>query len=109
MLWPDLTSAHYAETVLDYLIENSINHVDKVDNPANLPECRPIEDFWSILKSKVYANNWVAKDIQSLRSRIRKKLKEVEPSTIQRLMEGVVKRIDTVRRRSVIENSNKKI
>ena len=51
----------------------------------------------------------MAKDIQSLRTRIRKKLKEVEPSTIQRLMEGVVKRIDTVRRWSVIENSNKKI
>ena len=38
VFWPDLASSHYAETVIDYFIENSINHVDKVDNPANLPE-----------------------------------------------------------------------
>ena len=106
VFWPDLASSHYAETVLDFMIENRINHVDKVDNPANLPECRPIEDFWSILKGKVYANNWMAKDIPSLRDRIRKKLKEIEPATIQSLMEGVRSRIDQVRRWGVIEKRN---
>jgi hypothetical protein len=50
VFWPDLASSHYAETVLDFMIENRIKHEDKVYNPANLPECRPIEDFWSILK-----------------------------------------------------------
>lgn len=106
IFWPDLASAHYAETVLDFMIENRINHVDKVDNPANLPECRPIEDFWSILKGKVYANNWVAKDIPTLKIRIKKCLKEVEPTTIHRLMEGVVSRIDKVRRKGVIERQS---
>ena len=106
VFWPDLASSHYAETVLDFMIENRVNHVDKVDNPANLPECRPIEDFWSILKGKVYANNWMAKDIPSLRDRIRKKLKEIEPATIQSLMEGVRSRIDQVRRWGVIEKRN---
>ena len=43
-----------------FLYENLIHHVDKVDNPANLPEVRPIEDFWSILKAKVYEYNWEA-------------------------------------------------
>ena len=104
VFWPDLASSHYAETVIDYFIENSINHVDKVDKPANLPECRPIEDFWSILKGKVYANNWVAKDIPTLKVRIKKCLKEVEPTTIQTLMEGVLRRIDRVRRWGVVEN-----
>ena len=32
----------------------------KKDNPANLPEARPIEDFWFILKDKVYENGWEA-------------------------------------------------
>ena len=59
-IWPDLASSHYAEDVLDFLIENNINHVDKFDQPANLSEARPIEDFWSILKGKVYENNWKA-------------------------------------------------
>jgi hypothetical protein len=103
VFWPDLASSDYAETVLDYLIENSINHMDKVDNPANLPECRSIEDFWSILKGKVYANNWIAKDIPTLKKKIKKCFKEVEPITIQSLMLGVVKRIDHVRRCGVID------
>ena len=41
-------------------MENNINHVDKFDQPVNLSEARPIEDFWSILKGKVYENNWKA-------------------------------------------------
>jgi len=34
-----------------------INFIEKIENPANLPEGRAIEDFWSILKAKVYENN----------------------------------------------------
>ena len=36
----------------DFLCDNLIHHADKVDNPADSPEVRPIEDFWSILKPK---------------------------------------------------------
>ncbi len=103
VFWPDLATSHYAETVLDHLIEKSINHVDKDDNPANLPECRPIEDFWSILKAKVYENNWSAKNIKQLIRKIRKCLKKIPQSTIQALMDGVIKRINNVRRFGVNE------
>ena len=57
IFWPDQKGCHYAEHSLDFLCENLIHHVDKVDNPANLPEVRPKEDFWSILKAQVYENN----------------------------------------------------
>ena len=60
-------SCHYAEHPLDFWCENLIHHVDEEDNPANLPEVRPIEDFWSILKAKVYENNWEAKPYISLK------------------------------------------
>jgi hypothetical protein len=63
IFWPDLASSHYAETSLDFMLENSIQHVDKHDNPANLPEVRPIEDFWSYLKGKVYEGYWKAKTL----------------------------------------------
>ena len=45
---PDLASSHYAKKVVEYLREKKVNFVEKEDNPANVPECRPIEDFWSI-------------------------------------------------------------
>ena len=57
IFWPDQAACHYAEHSLDFLCENLIHHVVKVDNPASLSEVRPIEDFWLILKAKVYENN----------------------------------------------------
>ena len=42
IFWPDLASSNYAESVCDFLIESKI---EKYENPANLPECRPIERF----------------------------------------------------------------
>ena len=40
-----------------YSIDKKINFVEKEDNPQNVPECRPIKDFWAILKAKVYVDN----------------------------------------------------
>ncbi|CAF5166545.1 unnamed protein product, partial [Rotaria magnacalcarata] len=37
-----------------WLHEQNIKFVPKQDNPPNVPQARPIEDFWSILAGKVY-------------------------------------------------------
>ena len=42
IFWHDLASAHYAESVYDCKNESEIEFVEKYENPANLPECRPI-------------------------------------------------------------------
>ena len=60
IFWPDLASSHYAKKVVEYMREKNVNFVQKEDNPANVPECCPIEDFWGILKVHVYKNNWKA-------------------------------------------------
>ena len=78
IFWPDQAGCHYAEHSLDFVCENLIHHVDKGYNPANFPEVRPIEDFWSILKAKVYENNWEAKTLHQLEVRIKKCIKEVD-------------------------------
>ena len=81
IFWPDQTGCHYAEHSLEFICENLIHHVDKVDNPAGLPEVRPIEDSWSILKAKVYENNWEAIALHQLEVRIKKCLKEESKSS----------------------------
>ena len=106
VFWPDLASSHYAESTIDFLIENGINHVDKFENPANLPEVRPIENFWAILKAKVYENNWRAKDLTELKKRIELCIKNFDIATIQTLMSGVSKKLDYVRRKNIIELRN---
>ena len=70
IFWPDQAGCHYAEHSLDFLCENLIHHVDKIDNPVNFPEVRPIEDFWSISKAKVYENIWEEKFLHQLEVRI---------------------------------------
>ena len=66
VFWPDLASSHYANKVQKYLLGKNIRYVAKLDNPANVPKARPNEDFWGILKSKVYEGDWKAKNLDSL-------------------------------------------
>jgi hypothetical protein len=52
LFWPDLATSHYAKIVTDHLNEQNIEFVPKKLNPPNLPQARPIEQFWAICKQK---------------------------------------------------------
>lgn len=52
LFWPDLATSHYSKDVLQYLEQQNIEIVPKKKNPPNLPQCRPIEQFWAICKQK---------------------------------------------------------
>ena len=106
VFWPDLASSHYAKTVTTFFDDNDINYVKRSDNPPNVPEVRPIEDFWSILKGIVYEGNWQADTIDQLRRRIEYSLKKIDPAFVQSLFDGTLSRLDNVRRHGLIENSN---
>ena len=80
-----------------------INFVKREDNPANVPECRLIEDFWSVLKEKVYENNWQAENLKKLRNRIKYCLSKMDKSLVQRFSESTRPRLDYVRHNRLIE------
>ncbi len=90
IFWPDLASSHYAETVCDFMIESKINFVENYENPANLQECRPIEQFWAILKKKVYNGNWKAKNVDQLKERILYMATQVDRSLLADLFKSMV-------------------
>ena len=102
IFWPDKAAPHYSDMVTEYFMENDVNYVDKDDNPTNLPECRPIEKFWSILKGHVYKNNWQAKDLHKLKERIQRCWNKVNQTTVKDLANSVQRRIDAVRRNGVM-------
>ena len=52
LFWPDLASSHYADICTSFLKEKNINFVEKSKNPPNVPQARPIEKFWAIMKRK---------------------------------------------------------
>ncbi|CAH1113064.1 unnamed protein product [Psylliodes chrysocephalus] len=73
IFWPDLASCHYARRTTDWLTAQNINFVPKRDNPPNVPQARPIEEFWALLSQKVYDNGWEAQNEEQLRRRILQK------------------------------------
>ena len=66
-----------------WLRQERINFVLKSISPPNVPKARPIEDFWSILFAKVYENSWEAKSTRSLKTRISKKIKEIDVDVVK--------------------------
>ena len=89
VFWPDLASSHYSKKALEAYKELNIKFVPKEQNPPNCPQLRPIEDFWAILKRKVYEKGWKAKSIDDLKRRIKLKIKTFDQTVCQRLMSGL--------------------
>ena len=67
------------------------------------PICQKF-DFWSILKAKVYENNWEAKTLHQLEVRIKKCLEEVDQVTILKKIGGVKKSLNDIGMFDIIEN-----
>ena len=76
---------HYHKDVIKFLNENKVPFVQKLENPPNCPEIRSVEKFWSLLKQKVYQNNWEATNTQSLIRKIKKEAKTFDINYCQRL------------------------
>jgi len=103
IFWPDLASSHYADTVIDFMIEENIQFVEKYENPANVPEVRPIEIFWALLKALVYEGGWHAKNLEELRKRILLCLKKIDKNMLKSLIEAMHRNLATVATSGVIE------
>ena len=71
IFWPDKVSAHYAKKTIDFLNNEGVKFVEKRDNPTETPQVRPIEDVFGMLANLVYEKNWVVKDVDMLKYRIR--------------------------------------
>ena len=96
IFWSGLASAHYAKKSIEWLEAENIRFVPKTLNPPNVPKARPIEDFWGILSSKVYAGGWEAKSVTQLIRRIRLKVKEVDMALMTRMMNDVEEKLSKI-------------
>lgn len=82
VFWPDLASCHYAHATTALLEEHNVPFGRQ---PPSVPKLRPVEDFWGMLKGKVYKGGWQAENEQQLKRRIRKCLREFEWEAVQDL------------------------
>ena len=89
IFWPDLASCHCKNKNLEFLSNNGINYVEKDENPPSAPQIRPIENYWGILKMKVYEGNWSAKNQENLIRRIKIKQKKISQDTVIKMLENL--------------------
>ena len=62
-------------------------------NPPNAPQIRPIEQYWGMLKQKVYQNNWTAKTTDQLIARIKWAVKQIDPQSIIQMFDHLPSKI----------------
>ena len=98
IFWPDLAKAHYANSILEFLKTKKIKIVPKDMNPANLPEARPIENFWGDLARLVYAGNLIAKDLVELESKIRYCYSKMDTEIYLTQIRNVAKKLNKIAR-----------
>ncbi|XP_065642685.1 uncharacterized protein LOC136074307 [Hydra vulgaris] len=88
LFWPDLASTHYSKDSLNWM-DQYVYYVDKESNPPNMPQARPIENFWGHLAQKVYEGDWQGSTEQVLIDHIKLKLQEIDLNFLQSHMKGV--------------------
>ncbi len=54
-----------------------------------MPQLRPIEDFWGLLKDKVFKNGWKAETHRQLKQRIKLCLGQIDMEVIANMMAGI--------------------
>ena len=77
-------------------MEENVTFVAKTSNPPNVPQARPIENFWGCLAQKVYEGGWQAKTEHQMIRRIKFKLKEFDLKYLQTLMGGIKRKLRSI-------------
>ena len=60
---------------------------------SNTPQIRPIENYWAMLKMKVYEGNWTGKNRPQMIRRIKQKQKELDHGIVIRMFDNLKGRI----------------
>ena len=58
-----------------------------------VPQCRPVEDFFGLLSTRVDEGNWVANNVEALKRRIRRCLGEIPQEVVQATMMSVKRKL----------------
>ena len=90
--WPDSASCHYSKATQKWCRDNNIDFIEKIINPPNCPELRPIELYWAIVKRKLFKDSGSAQSIEQMRQKWSKHAEKVQRPTVQKLMSSIKKK-----------------
>ena len=77
-------------------MDENVKIVSKEIYPPNVPQTRPIENFWGCLAQKVYEGDCEAKTEQHLIRRIESKMKEFDKNFVESVLEVVKVKVSSI-------------
>lgn len=93
LFWPDLAPAHYSRATLQWYESHNINFVKKDMNPPNVPELRPIERYWAIMKAKLKKTRATVKNTEELKKHWLAVSRNFDEGHVKNLMKDIRKKI----------------
>ena len=63
------------------------------DRGSTMLQCRPIEDFFKVLASHFYRQNWLAEATEALKKRIRRCVERIPAETVLATVQAVRKKL----------------
>ena len=88
VFWPDISTIHYAKKVKTE-IEKNMSLVQKIENPPNIPDLRPIEKFWALCKNLYSKLSKSPNTLRKFRFQWKKISNEVAKSSGKSLMSNL--------------------
>lgn len=89
LFWPDLAPAHYQKDVIAALRQNGINVVPKQKNPPNVPQARPIERYWCLVKAEYKRRKKPARGLTSFKRMFKNDSAKVPKEIVLALMNHI--------------------
>ena len=79
---------------MDGWMDKNVKFVSKEINPPNIPQARPIQNFWVFLAQKVYKGDCESKTEQQLTRRIESQMKNL--ILVESLLERVMSKLKSI-------------
>ena len=93
LFWPDKASIHYARITIDFLKDNKIEYVSKLDNPTSVPQIRPIERFWELCKRQMKKEGKISSNLAHFKRRWTTVSKRIAEKLGKRLFQNFRKKL----------------
>ena len=77
----------------NWLEANNVSYVAKDMNPPNVPELRPIERYWFVLKWKLRNDGCISKSDADFSRILRKVSGQIERQLLQNLMNSIKRKL----------------
>ena len=93
LYWPDLAQCHYSNQTLEWYRANGVKIVTKDLNSPNCSELRPIERYWTIIKTKLRKGFKEAQNLIDFQRKWKLAASQVSDATVQVMMRDVKSKV----------------